>query len=117
MLKLKRVYEEFSPEDGCRVLVERLWPRGIKKEQAHIDLRLKELAPSTELRQWYGHAVGRWEEFKRCYQAELSQNQDLLDKLVARCRREPVTFVFSARDETHNSAVVLNEVVRRALDQ
>jgi len=109
MIVLKRVYEPVSPDDGFRILVERLWPRGISKQIAQIDLWLKDVAPSPKLRKWYQHDVLKWVEFQQRYQAELSNNQTLsqLQSLVR--ENETVTFVYSARDEEHNSARVLKD--------
>lgn len=107
MFKLKRVYEEPSPDDGTRVLVERLWPRGLTKERAAVDLWLKELAPSTELRKWYSHDVDRWEEFQQRYGQELKEKTDALHELKQKGKSDTITLVYAAHDEDHNSAVVL----------
>ena len=109
MIILKRVYEPTSPEEGFRILVERLWPRGLSKQSAHIDLWLKEVSPSTELRKWYGHDLARWAEFQQRYQAELHGNRFVsqLAKLIT--EKGTVIFVYAARDEEHNSARVLKE--------
>jgi uncharacterized protein YeaO (DUF488 family) len=112
-IHLKRAYEEPSKDDGTRILVERLWPRGVSKDKAAIDLWLKEVAPSTELRKWYGHDPDKWEEFRRRYSAELDERREALDDLERRLKEGPVTFVFAARDEEHNSAVVLKEYLER----
>jgi uncharacterized protein YeaO (DUF488 family) len=112
-IRLKRAYEEPSGDDGTRILVERLWPRGVSKNQAAIDLWLKEVAPSTELRKWYGHDPDKWEEFRRRYRAELDDKGEVLDDLRRRLRGGPVTFVFAARDEEHNSALLLKEYLER----
>lgn len=109
MIKLKRAYEEASPDDGLRILVERLWPRGVSKPKANIDLWLKDLAPSTELRKWYSHDPARWPEFQTRYRAELKVVGDLLVLLKHVASEKPVTFVFAASDEDRNSAVVLKE--------
>ncbi len=112
-LSLKRVYERPSPEDGTRILVDRLWPRGLRKNQAHVDLWLKEAAPSTPLRRWFGHDPTRWAEFRRRYRRELeAEHQELLSELRRRARREHVTLLFGARDAEHNNAVALRELVR-----
>lgn len=110
-LKLKRAYEAPAPADGRRVLVDRLWPRGLKKEAAALDLWAKDLAPTNELRKWFGHDPERWAEFKRRYTAELRQHTDLLDDLRALARRGTVTLIYAARDEEHNEAVVLCDVL------
>ncbi len=114
MIRLKRAYEPPTEEDGTRILVERLWPRGVSKDQAAIDLWLKEIGPSTELRKWYGHEPDKWEEFRKRYWAELEQKGDLLDDLKQKLNQGPVTFVFAAKDEEHNSAVALKEYLERA---
>lgn len=110
---LKRVYDEPEPGDGTRVLVDRLWPRGLSKERAHIDLWLKEVAPSSELRKWFGHEPEKFVEFRRRYEAELASEsgQEALAKLRDMARREQVTLVFAAHDMEHNNAVVLRELL------
>lgn len=112
-VQLKRVYSPPSPEDGVRILVDRLWPHGLTKSAAAIDRWLKDLAPSTELRRWFGHDPGRWEEFCIRYKAELSQKTDLLNELRRTARRSPLTLLFAARDELHNEAVVLRDLLLR----
>ena len=112
-IRLKRAYERPSPEDGVRVLVDRLWPRGVRKADATIDRWLKEIAPSSELRRWFGHDPARWQEFQRRYRSELSTHQDLLSELRALAREGPLTLVYSARDEDHNDAVVLRDTLAR----
>lgn len=110
MIQLKRAYDPPEKEDGFRILVERLWPRGVRKEDAQIDLWIKDLAPSTELRKWYGHDPDRWPEFKQRYAEELRHRLELVQKLRDKiAEHETVTFVFAARDEARNSAVVLKE--------
>jgi len=108
-IHLKRAYEEAVDSDGFRVLVERLWPRGVSKEKAHLDLWAKELAPSTELRKWYDHEPAKWPEFQRRYRAELHEKGEALRGLENRAFQGTVTFVFAARDEERNSAQVLKE--------
>jgi uncharacterized protein YeaO (DUF488 family) len=110
-VNLKRAYEVPAVEDGTRILVDRLWPRGIKKADAAIDLWMKDVAPSTGLRQWFGHETDRWQEFRRRYVDELRQKSDLVDQLRALARKGPITLVFGAHDQTHNDAVVLREVL------
>jgi uncharacterized protein YeaO (DUF488 family) len=110
-VKLKRAYEAPAVEDGTRILVDRLWPRGIKKADAAIDLWMKDVAPSTGLRQWFGHETDRWQEFRRRYVDELRQKSDLVDELRALARKGPITLVFAAHDQTHNDAVVLREIL------
>ena len=107
MLKLKRAYEAPAKADGLRILVERLWPRGVRKDQAQIDVWLKEVAPSTALRKWYGHDPERWPEFQKRYRAELKKLGDVLTLLRHLAQNQTVTFVYAASDEERNSAVVL----------
>jgi uncharacterized protein YeaO (DUF488 family) len=112
-IRLKRAYEPRTEEDGARILVERLWPRGVSKDEAAIDFWTKELAPSTELRKWYGHDVSRWEEFRRRYVAELDEKVEAIRDLKQRLREGPVTFVYAARDDEHNSALILKEYLEQ----
>ena len=113
-VRLKRVYEPPSPEDGVRVLVDRLWPRGVRKADAAVERWMKDIAPSTELRRWFGHDPERWQEFRRRYKAELRGRSLELDELRELARRRPVTLLFGARDEEHNDAVVLREALLRS---
>ncbi len=115
MIKLKRAYEAASPDDGLRILVERLWPRGVSKQKAKIDLWLKDLAPSTELRQWYAHDPARWPQFQKRYRAELKKQGDVLALLKHVTEGKSITFVYAARDEERNSAVVLQEFLERGM--
>ena len=117
MIKVKRAYEMPAKEDGERILVERLWPRGVTKIVARIDLWLKEVAPSAELRKWFGHDPGKWSEFQRRYESELKLKRDLVNLLREKAREGPVTFVYAAKDEEHNSALVLKRFVERNLGQ
>jgi uncharacterized protein YeaO (DUF488 family) len=110
-VKLKRAYEPPAPGDGTRILIDRLWPRGISKAQAALDEWMKEVAPSTALRQWFGHDPERWTEFRRRYAEEVRGHREQLGRLRALARKGPVTLVFSARDERHNDAVVLRNVL------
>jgi uncharacterized protein YeaO (DUF488 family) len=107
---LKRAYEPPAVEDGTRILVDRLWPRGIKKADAAFDLWMKDVAPSTGLRQWFGHETDRWQDRRR-YVDELRQKSDLVDELRALARKDPITLVFRAHDQTHNDAAVLREIL------
>ena len=109
MIKLKRVYENPSEDDGLRILVERLWPRGFTKERAKISLWLKEVAPTPKLRKLFGHDPARWEEFRRRYRVELEQNQEQVKLLRQKDKEGTVTLVYAARDEKHNGAVVIKE--------
>ena|SRR5271165_3469846 len=111
---LKRVYETPTENDGTRILVERLWPRGVSKEKAAIDLWLKEIAPSPGLRKWYGHETSRWDEFRRRYRAEIEDRSEVLGDLKQLLKDGPVTFVYAAKDELHNSALVLKEYLEGA---
>jgi len=111
MVGLKRAYEAPSASDGMRVLVDRLWPRGLTKDQLAVDFWLKEAAPSHTLRRWYGHQPGRWQSFARKYRAELEQRTDLLRLLDELRRRGRVTLLYGARDTARNNAVVLREVL------
>ncbi|MEM0183994.1 MAG: DUF488 family protein, partial [Thermoproteus sp.] len=110
MIKIKRVYEEPSPDDGVRVLVDRLWPRGLSRERAKVDYWLKEVAPSDELRRWFGHDPERWEEFKERYWRELDSKREAVEELVALVRSNAVvTLLYAARDRERNNAVALRE--------
>ena len=116
MIKLKRAYEKPSRQDGLRILVERLWPRGLTKAAAKIDLWLRDVAPSAELRTWYKHDPARWVEFQRRYRKELQQAGDILKLLAQRTDEGPVTFVYAASDTERNSAVVLKQYLETELD-
>ena len=122
MIHLKRVYEEPSETDGFRILVDRLWPRGLTKERAAVDLWLKEVAPSTELRKWFGHDPAKWKQFQVRYRKELRETEekkDALELLKQKSEEHTVTLVYGARDEEHNEALVLKSVLegRRANDK
>lgn len=106
-IRIKRVYEEPKREDGERILVDRLWPRGLTKEKAKVDLWLKEVAPSTELRKWYAHDPAKWERFRSRYLEELKGNEEQLSLLRQEVAKGPATLVYGAKDEEHNEAVVL----------
>lgn len=110
-IKIKRVYLQPDEEDGRRILVDRLWPRGLTKEKASVDLWLKEIAPSTELRKWFGHAPEKWKEFQTRYRAELRQNTEQVSLLKQEAARGVVTLLFGAKDEEHNEAVVLQKLL------
>lgn len=110
-LRLKRAYVPAAPGDGVRILVDRLWPRGVSKAEAHLDEWLKDIAPSTALRQWFGHDPARWTEFQSRYRAELAQHADALERIRDLARKQTVTLVYSAHDEAHNDAVVLHDVL------
>ena len=110
-LHLKRVYEKPSPSDGTRILVDRLWPRGLTKEKAHVDLWLKKIGPSNELRKWFGHDPARWLEFRTRYRAELKHNPEQVALLKKSVAKGHATLVYGAKDEEHNQAVVLLELL------
>jgi uncharacterized protein YeaO (DUF488 family) len=114
-VRLKRAYDAASPSDGYRVLIDRLWPRGVSKQKAKLDEWEKELAPSTELREWFGHEPSRFAEFRRRYISELRHARPRLTELRRRARTGTLTLVYAAHDSEHNDAVVLAEVLRRGL--
>ena len=111
-LTIKRVYEEPDKDDGIRILIDRLWPRGLSKEKAHVDLWLKQIAPSTELRKWFAHDPAKWTEFKTRYRAELKHNGEQLAVLKQAIIKGPVTLLYGAKDEQRNDAIVLQELLR-----
>lgn len=111
-IKLKRVYEKPLASDGKRVLVERLWPRGLSKDKARVDLWLKDTAPSTELRKWFDHDPSKWGEFKKRYFAELDANPDVLKPILEMHGNETVTFVFASKEETYNNSAALREYLK-----
>ena len=115
MIRTKRIYDPPSDEDGFRILVDRLWPRGVKKESADIQLWLKGIAPSTDLRKWYNHDPKKWQEFREKYRDELKDNDFLPDLVSQIWRKKNVTLLFAARDLKYNQAVVLKEVLKEAL--
>lgn len=110
-VQLKRIYEPPQKSDGYRVLVDRVWPRGLSKDAAQIDLWMKDIAPSTALRKWFNHDPARWVGFQEKYRAELRELADKLDELRARAKKEPVTLLYGAKDTEHNQAVVLRDVL------
>ncbi len=110
-VKLKRAYVAQDADDGTRVLVDRLWPRGVRKADAALDLWLKEIAPSTELRKWFDHDTARWDEFRERYSGELRTHPELLDQLRTLARKGTLTLVYAAHDERHNDAVVLRAAI------
>ena len=114
-VRLKRAYDAAAPSDGYRVLIDRLWPRGVSRERARLDDWQKNLSPSAELRQWFGHDPTRFEEFRRRYVEELRSERSALTALRRRARHGTVTLVYSAHDSEHNDAVVLAEILRRGL--
>ena len=113
-LRIRRIYDEPSRSDGYRILIDRIWPRGISKQRAKLDAWLPDLAPSAELRKWFGHDPARWQEFRRRYRAELARKAPLIDSIRHRALDEPVTLLYAARDPLHNNAVVLQHVIEAA---
>jgi uncharacterized protein YeaO (DUF488 family) len=110
-VKLKRAYDPPAANDGTRILIDRLWPRGVTKKRAAIDQWMKDIAPSTELRKWFRHDPARWDKFRRRYAKEVHQHADLLDQLRSLARQGPITLVYSAHDEKHNDAVELRDLI------
>src|SRR5215472_6984530 len=117
MITLKRAYEKAAPEDGTRFLVERLWPRGIKKTDLRLDAWLKDVAPSTSLRRWFAHDPKKWPEFRRRYFAELDKHSEAWEPIRAAARRGRVTLIYSSHDTGHNNAVALQEYLRSRTGQ
>ena len=115
-IDLKRAYDPPAKSDGRRILVDRVWPRGIAKDVLQIDAWLKALAPSTELRKWFGHDPAKWDEFKKRYDRELEQRSEALEELLETARAGHITLVFSAKDTKHNNAVALREHLERRLN-
>lgn len=112
-IRLKRVYEKPDKDDGFRILVDRLWPRGLTKEKAHVDIWLKEIAPTSELRKWFGHDPKKWDEFQERYETEIRRKDDLIKMLKRRARQGTITLIYAARDKKHNEAVVLKHFLER----
>ncbi len=112
MIKIKRIYDRASSEDGKRIYVDRLWPRGMKKEEVKIDEWLKEISPSDALRKWFGHDPSKYEVFRRRYAKELEKHSEILERIRKEGKRETVTLLFSAKDVEHNSATVLREILQ-----
>lgn len=112
-MKIKRVYEKPDKDDGLRILVDRLWPRGLTKEKASIDIWLKDIAPSTVLRKWFGHDPDKWDEFRKRYLEELKKNNDVNSLLTEKLKQGEVTLVYGSRDEDHNEALILKEYFSR----
>ena len=111
MIRLKRVYEQPSHDDGERILVERLWPRGLTKAAAKVDLWLKEVSPSPGLRKWFAHDQSKWDQFKKRYWKELASQDEAISLLRGKARKGAITFIYAARDEQHNSALLLKEFI------
>ena len=114
-IKVKRVYEKPNREDGVRILVDRLWPQGLTKEKAAVDLWLKNIAPSTALRKWFDHDPNKWKEFMRRYRLELKQNKEQILVLKEQAKRGTVTLLYGAKDEEHNEALVLEEFIKQLI--
>lgn len=112
-IHVKRAYDKPTANDGCRVLVDRLWPRGLSRQEARIDEWLRDVAPSKRLRQWFGHDPERWSEFRRRYFRELDQHTEAVRRLAARAQRRRVTLIYSAKDEQHNNAAALAAYLRQ----
>ncbi len=114
MIKIKRIYEPASPDDGKRIYIDRLWPRGMKKEEVKIDEWLKEISPSDSLRKWFGHDPSKYKEFKRRYRKELEKHSEILERIRKEGKKETVTLLFSAKDVEHNNATVMRELLSGA---
>ncbi|MFT6925692.1 MAG: hypothetical protein ACJAZP_001281 [Psychromonas sp.] len=114
-IQIKRIYDQVQVSDGWRVLADRLWPRGVAKVVAEVDEWAKEITPSTELRKWFSHDPGKWNEFQKEYRAELKEKNDDLAQLIDRCPKETLTLLFAAKDETHSHAVILKKVLDEML--
>ena len=115
MLKLKRAYDPASPDDGKRFLVERLWPRGVKKSSLRLDAWLKDIAPSPQLRKWFSHDPRKWPEFQKRYRAELDRHPEIFETVIQAARRGPVTLIYGSRDTEHNAAVALRDYLQKKL--
>ncbi len=111
MIKLKRVYEQAEPSDGLRVLVDRLWPRGVSKEEAHVDEWLRDIAPSTELRKWFEHDPAKWPEFQQRYRGELNAKTSTLQTLLTNAAGRDITLVYASKEQRYNNVTVLKEVL------
>ncbi len=117
MIKVKRIYEKAEDTDGFRVLVDRLWPRGVKKEEAKLDEWLKDIAPSDELRKWFSHDPTKWEEFKKRYRAELSPKGGLLDNLIEDAQEKDITLLYASRETEHNNVIVLRDILEERMSR
>lgn len=113
MIKIKRIYEKPEKSDGYRVLVDRLWPRGVSKEKAALDLWLKDIAPSNELRKWFGHDPKKWSEFQKKYKAEIATNKEVFNQLKEIAKKEKqLTLLYAAKDEMYNEAVIIKDLLK-----
>lgn len=117
MIRVKRIYEQPSDQDGFRVLVDRLWPRGLRKSEARVDLWMKEIAPENRLRKWFSHDPEKWEEFRKCYLKELEQKEEYVHELLERAKETDITLLYAAKDETLNNATVLKEYLESRLNR
>ncbi len=111
----KRIYESREEREGFRVLVDRLWPRGLRKDEVHVDIWLKEVGPTSELRNWFGHDPARWAEFKKRYFKELAHKKDIVDQLIAAAKGKTLVLLYGAKDKEHNQALALKEYLEAAL--
>lgn len=117
MIRVKRIYEEPSDQDGFRILVDRLWPRGLRKSEARLDLWMKEIAPENRLRRWFSHDPEKWEEFRKCYLKELEQKEEYVQELLDKARDTDLTLLYAAKDEIFNNATVLKEYIESRLNR
>jgi uncharacterized protein YeaO (DUF488 family) len=117
MIKLKRVYEKADDSDGFRVFVDRLWPRGVSKEEAKFDEWMRDIAPSDELRKWFGHDPDKWDEFKRLYRGELASKDELVNKLIEDAKGEDITLLYASREKKYNNVVVLKNVLEERMSR
>ncbi|MEA3366312.1 MAG: DUF488 family protein [Candidatus Hydrogenedentes bacterium] len=115
-IRIRRLYHEATKNDGYRVLVDRVWPRGVSKQDAHLDAWNRDVAPTDDLRKWFGHDPDKWDEFKKQYKNELSANWEAVAPLLEKAREKRVTLVFGAKDKEHNNAVVLREFLEEQLE-
>ncbi|OGP93853.1 MAG: hypothetical protein A2157_15805 [Deltaproteobacteria bacterium RBG_16_47_11] len=113
MIKIKRIYDTPTPDDGIRILVDRLWPRGLSKEKAKVDLWFKEIAPSNELRKWYAHDPKKWTEFRKTYFSDLNMKRELVNQIVQKMKEGEVTLLYSSKEEKINNAVALKEYIEK----
>lgn len=116
-IRLKRIYDDISDDDGFRILVDRLWPRGVRKSEAAIDLWVKEIAPTTELRKWFDHDPEKWDDFKELYEKELEAKKEQIIKMLGQVPDNRLTLIYSARDRNHNQAVVLKEFIQKNINK
>lgn len=115
-IQLKRIYDEPDESDGARYLVDRLWPRGVSKEEGHLDGRFKDVAPSPELRKWYNHDPEKWDEFQAAYKEELNKKEEALDDVISTVKdKDTVTFLYAAKDTEHTHAIVLRDVIKQKI--